>query len=761
MARSHWIAFGACPAVLAFIVAACGGSSDPEETNNGTDSGTIDSGPIAVVDSGSPVDAGDPGTGDASALPPEDPNAIGTTDVSSLNFGTVDCETQAPAKTFSLNNTSTTGTMSFIAALGLDTGSPFTVSPSQGKIGPGKRQIITVTPNAIPRGTRTQPTSTGANAQGDSLTISTGTTGTSSLEVDLLQTARGAVLTFAPNTIDFRNASTLAPNAVTAQFAVQNSGNVDTPVTLTLDNGNVFGLDTVGTTTANATAVAGFQTPSTVVFKPASATSYSGNVSVALRGATPLCADLPASPVTLAGAGVASTVALDSSALNFGVTNCGSTAGSLTATLTNLGSLSTKIVSIGVTTGASFYGVATSKAVNAVITSGDTSTITVTPRAISATAGSVATNAYYGQITILTQDTNNVQTSLLLDLNQSARGVILTRSGNAAFGSIGRGNVGKQKVTYSNAGNVDANVTITHNTVLFGVPATLSIPKAAAVGQPGTTDANYTFTPDIAASGSPVSSDTVTFTSSDAAPFCTAITAATTSLGGTGIAPVTTVLPGGTQTFGPVNCGSTPGTKVLTYTNNGPAIAWTAAFVTGTQYTVSPAAGNLAAGASVDLTITANAVGTNLTSINTISDNLIFTPGNGENNVTSAIQVVPTGPFIQWVNTTNNGAISAYGFGTQTRNATYPSTIGLKNIGNAAATFTFALAAGSNAAFAQSVTTTGGDIATQGLFSPLGTTFTPAVTAGVTGTLVATSTTIPACNRDVTSAQLALSGTGK
>lgn len=738
MVRSHWLALAACPALLILTVAPFGCSSDASED-----------GSTRAADAGPTEDADVPDVAET----PEDTNAAGGLTATAIDFGDVNCGTAAPAQTFAITNPSTTGYIRFTATLDEGGDSPFVLSPSTGRIGPGERQIVTVTPSIVPVGPDAEhPTPTGKNGRGDHVTIVAGTSGlTGAFGVDLLQTARGAVLAFASPGIDFMS-SPLAAGTVSQSFGVRNTGNVDATVGLTLTGDDVFGLGAPSV----VTSAGGQPATALATFKPTAEQAYSGAVAMSVGADVALCAALPAEAFTLTGAGVGSVVGLSTTALLFGVTDCGTIAAPQTVTVTNYGASSFKITSLRLTKGNDVvYDTPTaSPAITTpVAPNGGATSITIAPREISSTSGSVDDNFYGDTLTITTDVVGD--TPHTVDLRQSARGVIITRApvGTVTFGDIGRGNTGKRQVTYANVGNVDVTFNVTHPSPHFTAPAQISIGKGSSA------TATLVFTPPTDATVNTGYTDSLTFARTDTkVPICQTI--ATTPLHGSGIRPVTTVFPTGTQAYGSVNCGTTPGTKTLTYTNNGPAIHWTAAFATGTQYTVSPASGDLAAGGSVDLTVTPNAVPTNLTSLSTISDNLVFTPGGGQAIVTNAVQVTPAGAFIQWLNNAN-GVISSYNYGSITTNASATYNFGIKNVGTLPATFNFTFTAASSSAYTLGATTsTGGDVATSTSFSPIPLTFKPTAGATFTGTLVATSTT-PICNAQITSAQLALTGAGK
>lgn len=768
MARSHWI-IGACPALLAVIVAACGGGDDAADTDNDTT-------PDASI-TPAPVDAGSDATPEASTPPitdaPLDPDAVGTVTETSINFGSVNCGTTAAPRTFAINNPSTKGSMRFEVILNKGDASPFVISPASGTIQPGQKALITVTPYTIPRGTAQNPTTTVANGQGDAVTV---VAGTANLEVDLVQRANGAILNFGTEGIDFKSspiANTASP--IIQSYSVQNSGSVAANLTMTIGGTGPFGLgDSVANKTATLAANIGNATGS-AIFRPTTATTFNGTVAMALANDVPLCADLPEA-LTLRGRGVNSNIQLSQGQLDFGLTPCGTTATLKTFTLTNLGNNPIKITSLSVTTGSAYYTTSVTPGVNTLLANNASATITVTPRTI-APSGSLSfdPNFYKGVLSIVTRDdTAGTDSTDTVDLLQTMQGAFLTRTpASISFGQQGRGSVSTITQNYVNTGNQDIVLDLSkaNNVPQFTLDkAQVVLPKGGTV-----VPLNISFSP----TADPGVSDVINVAKTAATanvPWCQqSTTVAGTNVSGSGRTSYIAAVPG-TLDFSAVNCGTTADAKTITLTNNGPAGRFVANLKFGTQFTLNGAAGdgtitgNIGSLASMTFTITPKAVPTTVTGMGAITDVLQFNVYDDANTVITAgvpnVSITPKGAFIQWFRDDNKGGISSWGFGnvkTNTGNVTIAADIRNAGTVNTNATFQVLFKDGSSPMFSTAPSpTTFVDLA-QNTYAPFSFSFKPVAAAGTagaqTGTLYVQSLTdgVPVCNTQTT---VALTGTG-
>jgi hypothetical protein len=114
-----------------------------------------------------------------------------------LDFGLVDCGSQAAAKTFTITNAGgPTITWSSSPAL-----QNYTLTQTGGTIAGGASATITVTPKAIPSTSSVKP-----DFFSETLTITTNATGDDPHTVELHETARGAILGASTNAVAFGSA---------------------------------------------------------------------------------------------------------------------------------------------------------------------------------------------------------------------------------------------------------------------------------------------------------------------------------------------------------------------------------------------------------------------------------------------------------------------------------------------------------------------------------------------------------------------------
>src|SRR5262249_46989684 len=145
----------------------------------------------------------------------------------SLNFGLVNCGTTAPYQTITISNTGPA--KSFVPTLGKDLTSPYTLANDA-----DGSPVATTTPIALASAATytmrvvpvqlTPPASTAANAFGDTLTITTNSSGDSPHVIQLNQTARGAFLSLTPLSIAATDST--CSHVTFNNFSITNSGNV-------------------------------------------------------------------------------------------------------------------------------------------------------------------------------------------------------------------------------------------------------------------------------------------------------------------------------------------------------------------------------------------------------------------------------------------------------------------------------------------------------------------------------------------------------
>jgi hypothetical protein len=288
------------------------------------------------------------------------------------------------------------------------------------------------------------------------------------------------------------------------------------------------------------------------------------------------------------------------SVIDFGLADCGGKApAAQTFTVTNTGS-STVHYALSLSATSVFQIVGTA--------SGDvaagmnaTATIATTAVAASATAGEID----QATLTITTDDPKLPMAEV--SLKRTAQGATLTLSpATAAFGDIPVSATSQSTaLTLTNTGNEAATVVIGGPTDpqfalawtgTAGAPVSLA-PKAS-VPMLGAT-----FSPTAMGAASATSALTVT------GAVC-GMSVSSIPMTGNGTKGVVAVTPG-TLDFKKVSCGQTAPPQTVTLTNSGTAaLNFKAALVGGatSPFTVSPAAGPLAAGANVTITITPSAI---------------------------------------------------------------------------------------------------------------------------------------------------------
>ncbi len=223
-----------------------------------------------------------------------------TTNATTLNFGSVNCGGVAAAsqKVKLTNTTGASFTWSGVLTLGTD--SPYTISPATGTLANNASVDVTVTPKGIPASPiiGVQP-----DGFADSLTLSTSVPNDNPHIVQLHESAQGAILAFAPASVDFGNVE-LTKNAA-ASFDIVNSGNLAAQVTVQSD-------DAAFTPPAATLSIpSAGKLGSQASFAPGNtASQQNGTLSLTAVNSTVLCAPLPEG-LKMIGTGVDTTVSHD------------------------------------------------------------------------------------------------------------------------------------------------------------------------------------------------------------------------------------------------------------------------------------------------------------------------------------------------------------------------------------------------------------------------------------------------------------------
>jgi hypothetical protein len=250
-------------------------------------------------------------------------------------------------------------------------------------------------------------------------------------------------------------------------------------------------------------------------------------------------------------------------------------------------------------------------------------------------------------------------------------------------GSLGFGNVGvgatitnTTSISFANTGNVDATLNFVNGVAAFVQTSPLTIGAGTFAGEV------VSFTPAATTAYSDIGTVALApEADGGAVPLCGALPGNLT-LSGTGTTPAVTASPG-TLNFGDVPCGQAGPALEVTITNNGPATTYTASVLkgVGSYFAVAPTSGSLAAGGTVEFTITPQTLPMpGSTSANFYGDTMQLVTGLG-----NIVDVT--------LNQTALGAVLAFSktslpFGTVTSGTTGTSPLTVTNSGTAPATVT-------------------------------------------------------------------------
>ena len=535
---------------------------------------------------------------------------LSTTDVFFGVNGRVNCGSRAPNKTFTLTNT---GNQSFAwtGTLGKGSSSPFTVAPSSGTVPANNGSVVlTVSTTAIPAQALTSD-----DAFGDIFTIVTDVANDVSHPIQLHQTANGAILSFAPATVDFGQVP--LNNSASAPFAVVNAGNTSPQVTLTSANPKftVPSAPVVAPGGSSASLTGGYAPGSSV-------TRESSTVQLSLDAGEPLCAPVPAS-LAMTGQGTSGSVSYSPVALDFGSVNCGATPLANTVTFRNNGNAPYTVTPVLGRDAGSPYVVTMTPPSGLVAIDGGTVVITVAPNAIP--QSSVVTPNFYGDTLTVTTDVSS-DSPHNIPLRLTARGSIFAISTTAInFGSVTVGATAPGQFTVSNSGNAAGALVFTAANAAFVVP------NNALVAMGSSSIESATFSPTIAQSYS----DTATITKTSSTVLCQPLPATSFALSGVGTTGNVVAVSSSSLNFGLVACGSTAPAQTVTVANNS---ASQLGFVTslarggGSPYLVTGPS-TLAAGATGTFTITPKVVpATSSTLADSFADTLSITGSGGPVN---------------------------------------------------------------------------------------------------------------------------------
>jgi alpha-tubulin suppressor-like RCC1 family protein len=234
-------------------------------------------------------------------------NGVAGVSPGTINYGLVDCGTQAVAQQLSVLN-SGNAPFNFTATLGKGQASPYQLSASSGTVLAGNQVQIMVTPKGVP-----QTSATTQNLYGDSLTITTTAIDDKAHVVDLQETAHGAILTLGAGSVAFGPQK--VGSSPTQQIKLSNDGNLTAPVTISADAPFTV-PSSVNLTGGSSTQLSIGYTPDAKQLGQAASSSLGIATNVTLCGALPSAAPISASSydrIAQVSAGDSSTCALATS----------------------------------------------------------------------------------------------------------------------------------------------------------------------------------------------------------------------------------------------------------------------------------------------------------------------------------------------------------------------------------------------------------------------------------------------------------------
>lgn len=640
---------------------------------------------------------------------------LSTSDVFFGDAGRVACGTRAASQTFTLSNTGNRA-FAWTATLAKGAGSPFTFTPTSGTVPANTGTItLTVSTSDIPA-----QASTTEDGFGDLLTLVTDAANDLSHSVSLHQTAKGAILSFAPTSVDFG----LVPvnNTASAPIALINDGNTSPMVTLTSDNA-VFTLTPGSPLAAPATS----STTLTGSFAPgASVTPQTALLTLGLDAGEPLCGALPAA-LALRGQGTTGSVSYSPVALDFGAVNCGTTPAPRTVTFRNDGNQQYTVTPVLSRDAGSPFVVTMAPPSGVVVVDGGTVVVTVAPRALPQT--SAVTPDLYGDTLTVTTDVP-ADSPHDIPLRLTARGSIFAISTAAIdFGSVPVGVTASSQFTVSNTGNAAGALVFTP-----GQPAVFSLPSNALVNANSSSGQTGSLTPAAVRSYSDTA--TITITVASGTVLCQPLPFTSVALTGAGTAGNVVALSTSSLTFGTgglVPCGTTAAAKTVGVTNNSSqalSLAFTLAGGASSPYTVSGPA-TVAAGATATVTVTPRPVpATSSTAVDDFADTLSISASGGPVSETHVVALHETA----------QGAVLSLNPTALSFTATQSKNFTVNNGGNLAAGYTLAVGGTNAASF--SVTPTSGSASAGGSVSEAASYTRPLLGGAQSGTITLSTTAV-------------------
>jgi hypothetical protein len=423
-----------------------------EIAKDGSSSGSVDTGtdsppPPPPLDGGPTtvsITAGDGGTAN---------------DISFGDTGLVNCGSAAVSVPVSITNT---GKFALTWTAALSAGAThFTLSPVSGAVSPGGTSTLQIIPNAIP-----SVSAVTTDLYGGVVTIQTSASNDTTHVIQLHQTARGVILN---STLGSALAFGSQAVSLTANspYSLTNTGNIPATVNLAVGAAPIFGvLPPSGANSIPFVIAANGTAAPTITFSPSALQSYADTMVTTLVGpAVGTCGPLPPN-VTLSGSGN-NTVLLSPTNLDFGTTNCGTTAAFQQVLLTNKGAQITFTTALA--KGANSPFVVTNAPAGNTVPPNGIMTFTITPKTVPKPSSTLA-NGFGDTLTITTNDgTPSIHN---ITLNQTARGAILQFT-PLAIATVGLGGASQfAAFTVVNAGNYQGTYKLGNGTAAGAVTQT-------------------------------------------------------------------------------------------------------------------------------------------------------------------------------------------------------------------------------------------------------------------------------------------------
>ena len=558
------------------VLAACG-------TIIGFPDRVLDESDSAVAEASTLPDVDAPDAANDTSTPVDAGPAHASLSTTALDFGLVTCGAAAPApKVLTITNF---GGEPLVWTAKLAPTPDFSLtSASAGTVAPGAFATLTIASIGV-----SALSGAGDTAQGI-LLLTTNDAMSPAVSVPIKRTAAGGTLTVVPLTASFGETPVGVP-AQSIPIALKNTGNQAVTVGLgaITPAGGGFVLGWTNAPAAISIPAGGTLAGLVAGFNPTAIASFSGNAAINVTGA--LCGTNPAS-ITFTGGGTSSPVSVQPGSLDFGLVDCGTDAIAKKVRIVNSGAQPVPTWNASLALGSAYTLSAT---MGGPIAPGSFAEVTVTPNTIPSTSA-VSPNLYGDTLTITTTLPGDPDPHPI-DLLMTARGAIVDASATALdFGSVLETVPATTTFTVSNSGNAPATVSYSTNPSVFTVA-----PQGQVVGAGATYTATARFAPVAQQSYTGKAIMTVSAGTVLCAPVRPPINLSGAGATGGQISPTTV-------DFGLVSCGATGTTQTVTLSNtSADEFAWTASLSTA-YFTIDPASGTLAAGASADITVTPQAI---------------------------------------------------------------------------------------------------------------------------------------------------------